>query len=71
METHCSSLQKDDGTVISKLVHSCGRDSVVPTVFAVSGATQLLLAGALWWLLAAHRDLVANAFAADEEPAAP
>ena len=34
-KTHCSSLQEDDGTVISKLVHSCGRDSVVPTVFAV------------------------------------
>lgn len=43
----------------------------VPTVFAMSGAAQLVLAGALWWLLAAHRDLVANAFAADEEPAAP
>ena len=34
-KTHCSTLQEDDGTVISKLVHSCGRDSVVPTVFAV------------------------------------
>ncbi|WP_222192927.1 MFS transporter [Modestobacter italicus] len=40
----------------------------VPTVFAVAGAVQLVLAGALWWLLAAHRDLLANALAADEGP---
>ena len=38
----------------------------VPTVFAVAGAVQLVLAGVLWWLLAAHRDLLANAFAADD-----
>jgi MFS family permease len=40
----------------------------VPTVFLVAGAGLLVLSGVLWWLLAAHRDLVANAFAADEEP---
>jgi MFS family permease len=34
----------------------------VPTVFAVAGAAELVLAGVLWWLLTVHRDLVAGAF---------
>ena len=40
----------------------------VPTVFAVAGAAELVLAGVLWRLLVAHRDLVAGAFRT-EQPA--
>lgn len=37
----------------------------VPTVFAVAGGAELVLAGVLWRLLVVHRDLVAGAFDAD------
>jgi hypothetical protein len=37
--------------------------TTVPTVFVVAGCAELLVAGALWRLLAAHRDVVAGAFA--------
>ena len=35
----------------------------VPTVFLVAGCALLVLAGALWRLLASHRDVVAGAIA--------
>ncbi|WP_138734695.1 MFS transporter [Modestobacter excelsi] len=39
----------------------------VPTVFAVAGAAELVLAGVLWRLLVVHRDLVAGAFDDEDE----
>jgi hypothetical protein len=45
--------------------------TTVPTVFVVAGCAQLLVAGALWLLLAVHRDAVAGAFAVPAGDAAP
>jgi len=42
----------------------------VPTVFVVAGATQLVLAGALWRLLVVHREQVGNAFREADGPTA-
>ena len=45
--------------------------TTVPAVFVIAGCAELLVAGALWRLLAVHRDVVAGAFAVPAaEPAA-
>ena len=43
--------------------------TTVPTVFVVAGSAELVVAAALWRLLAVHRDAVRSALAGEEEPA--